>query len=387
MLCYSFLTIFVIDMTIKLTPISEQHRKRKPSPGSSLGFGRIYSDHMFVSRWHRGRGWDAGEITGFGDLSLSPAALVLHYGQTIFEGLKAYRAESGGINLFRPKMNWERMVRSAARLDLPGPPDYAIFLEAIGHLVNLDRDWIPHGEGESLYLRPTMIATEPYIGLKSSDEALFYIITGPVGAYYADDFKPTRIMISEHYCRTARNGLGAAKTAANYAASLLAARHAMERGYDQVLWLDAESGRYVEEVGSMNIFFRIDGVVHTPTLESGTILAGVTRDSVIRLMRHWGIIVEERRITVDEIVEASETGGLEEIFGCGTAAIINPVSCFSYRDRDFVIPVQGNDSLSKRLFDCLSAIQYGRRDGFDDGDFADWVVNLQPSGSLLRRGI
>ncbi len=360
-----------MDFRIKTVP--PEQRRPKPADENSLGFGRIYSDHMFTMRWTSHGGWDEPTIQPFANLELSPAALVLHYGQTIFEGLKAYRNRAGTVNLFRAADNCERFNRSAARLDLPEvEPD--IFAGAIEQLLELDHEWIPRSHGTSLYIRPTMVATEPYIGLKSTHEALFFIITGPVGAYYPEGFNPVKITVSEKYSRAGPGGLGAAKTAANYAASLKAEKEALGRGFTQVLWLDAAERRYIEEVGSMNILFKIAGTVVTPPVGE-TILAGITKESVLELLGQWGVPVEERPITIEEVLDAHADGTLEEVFGTGTAAVISPVGSLDYRGRTHNVANGGTGPFAERLFDEIMGIQYGTRP-----DPFGWIQEVAPAG-------
>ena len=346
-------------MDIKINPVPQAERRAKPTDESKLGFGKIYSDHMFQMTWRKGQGWQEPVITKYAPISVEPASLVFHYGQTIFEGLKAYRTESEAFNLFRPDRNLARFNISAARLDMPAL-DAEIFDEAIERLLELDHEWVPHSPDTSLYIRPFMIASEPYIGLKSSDEFLFFVITGPVGAYYPEGFNPVTIQVCEKYSRAGPGGLGAVKTAANYAASLLAEKEAHEAGYTQVLWLDAAERKYVEEVGSMNILFKIGGKVVTPPL-GATTLAGITRDSVIELLKSWQVPVEERKISIDEVVEAHQAGNLEEIFGCGTAAVIAPVGVLNHKGQDHQVGGGKTGPIAQRLFDELSAIQYGKK--------------------------
>ncbi len=270
-------------MKFKINTVPMAERRPKPEDESKLGFGKIYSDHMFTMKWTQEMGWSAPTVGKFESLALSPAALVLHYGQTIFEGLKAYPNQDGTINLFRAEENCSRFNKSAARLDLPRI-DEGVMMDAIEALLELDHEWMPRSHGTSLYIRPTMIATEPYIGLKSAAEVLFFIITGPVGAYYPEGFNPVKITVSEEYSRAGPGGLGSVKTAANYAASLLAEKEAIKAGYTQVLWLDAAERKFIEEVGSMNILFKIGGKVISPP-PGNTILDGITRDSVLKLLR------------------------------------------------------------------------------------------------------
>jgi branched-chain amino acid aminotransferase len=346
-------------MNIQTHPIAASERRPKPQDESKLGFGKVYADHMFTMQWTSGQGWVDAKVGKFDAIPMSPATLCLHYGQMIFEGLKAYRTDQPHLNLFRPMKNWERFNLSAQRLDMPTVPQ-DIWTESIEALLRLDHDWVPHSAGTSLYVRPTMIATEPYIGLKSSASFLFFIITGPVGAYYAEGFNPVKIVVEERYSRAGPGGLGAAKTAANYAASLLAEKEAQKRGFTQVLWLDAAERKYAEEVGSMNILFKIAGKVVTPPL-GGTILAGVTRDSVLQLLKGWGVPTEERRISIEEVMEAHAKGTLEEVFGSGTAAVISPVGVLDYKGRSITIADGKTGPLALKLYDELTGIQYGKR--------------------------
>ena len=357
-------------MEITINPATPEQQRAKPTDENKLGFGKIYSDHMFSMVWTREKGWHDAVIEPYHDIPMSPASLVLHYGQTIFEGLKAYPLEDGNISLFRPQDNIKRMNRSAARLDMPQIDEEA-FMRAMELLVQMDHAWVPRSMGTSLYIRPTMVATEPYIGLKSSGRFLFFIITGPVGAYYPEGFNPVKIQVTEKYSRAGPGGLGAAKTAANYAASLLAEKEAQQAGYTQVLWLDAAEKKYVEEVGSMNILFKIDGTVVTPPLGTTT-LAGITRDSVIQLLKSWNIPVEERPLPIAEVLKAHEDGKLEEVFGSGTAAVISPVGLLNYRDRNYHINKNETGPLALRLFDELMGIQYGKR-----ADPFGWIKRVE----------
>ena len=346
-------------MKIQVQAAPKSERRAKPGDESHLGFGQLYSDHMFTMEWTSGEGWHSAKVSPFAPLTLSPATLCLHYGQMIFEGLKAYRTSGDTLNLFRPLMNWERFQSSAHRLAMAGVPQ-DVWLQALEKLLELDHEWVPHAPGASLYIRPTLIATEPFIGVKSSGSLLFFIITGPVGAYYATGFNPVKIVVEERYSRAAPGGLGAAKTPANYAASLLAAQEAHARGFSQVLWLDATEHKYAEEVGAMNILFKIGGKVITPPLD-GTILAGVTRDSVLQLLKRWDIPAEERKISMDELVEAHRNGTLEEVFGAGTAAVISPVGLLQYRDNAMTIADGKTGPLARRLYDEITAIQWGQK--------------------------
>jgi branched-chain amino acid aminotransferase len=332
-------------------------RKRRPADDSALGFGKIFSDHMFLMEYSQERGWHDARVAPYGPIPLDPASMVLHYGQEIFEGMKAYRGHGGTICLFRPRMNFERMNRSAARLCMPeiSADDQ---LQAVSALLRADKDWIPASRGTSLYVRPAMIATEAGLGVRPSTEYLFFIITGPVGNYYARGFEPVRILVEQRYVRAAKGGLGEAKTGANYAASLLAATKAKEKGYDQVLWLDAGRLEHGEEVGTMNIFFVIGDELVTPPL-SGSILPGVTRDSVLRIARDWRWKVSERLVGMDEVSKAVRDGALREVFGTGTAAVISPVGTLSYRGEEFTVNGGRVGELSRKLFHEITGIQNG----------------------------
>jgi branched-chain amino acid aminotransferase len=326
-------------------------------PDDQLGFGQVFTDHMFVMDYQTDKGWHDPRIVPYGDFSLDPATIMLHYGQATFEGLKAFHAGSR-IQLFRPQANCERMNRSNRRVCIPEiPPDDQF--QAITALVSLESHWVPETEGTALYIRPTIIATEPFLGVHVSDRYIFYIILSPVGAYYKEGFAPTKILVEEEYIRAAKGGLGEAKTPANYAASLLAARKAAEKGFTQVLWLDGKERKWIEEVGTSNIFFVIDGQVSTSPL-TGTILPGVTRDSVLTLTKDWGMDVAEKRLTIDEVMDAAESGALEECFATGTAAVISPVGSLTYKDK--TVEIAGNQvgPLSRKLYDTITGIQYGK---------------------------
>jgi branched-chain amino acid aminotransferase len=340
----------------KSTTIGQRPRQKE----AELGFGKYLTDHMFLMDYTRDKGWHDPRIESYRPLKLDPAAMVLHYAQEVFEGLKAYHLPDGGIALFRPDKNIERMNVSARRMVMPElDPD--LFFRAMKELVLLERDWIPQSEGTSLYIRPTMIATEPALGVRPSDQYLFYIITGPVGAYYPEGFKPTRIFVTDEYVRAAKGGPGAAKTAGNYGRTLLAAKQAAEDGFTQVLWLDAEERKYVEEVGTSNIFFLVEDELVTPPL-GGTILPGITRDSVLELARSWGLNVAERLISIDEVVEGCKSGALKEMFASGTAAVISPVGEIGYRGEVLLIADGKTGELSQTLYNEITAIQYGHKD-------------------------
>lgn len=336
----------------------ELAERTKPRPDEkTLGFGRIFTDHMLVARYEEGKGWHDAKILPYGPLQLDPAAAVLHYGQELFEGMKAYRGKDGKIRLFRPEENCRRMAEGAARLCIPAVPPEEM-LEMIVELLEVEKDWVPHSEGTALYIRPTLVATEPFLGVRPSRSYLFFVILSPVGAYYAEGFDPVKIWVEPKFSRAARGGLGAVKAGANYAASLLASEQAKAKGYAQVLWLDASEHRWLEEVGTMNLFLRIGDEVVTPPL-GGSILPGITRDSVIRLLRHWDVSVVERPIAIDEVREAHARGTLKEVFGTGTAAVISPVKELCYKDEALQVGNGEMGELSRRLYDTITGIQYG----------------------------
>lgn len=347
-------------MEISVNRLSPDKLKKRPADESKLGFGDIFSDHMFMMDYEAGKGWINPRIEPYGPLSIDPAAMAIHYGQQIFEGLKAYRGREDGVYLFRPRENFKRMNRSALRLCMPELP-IEDAMAGMKSLVLLDREWIPRSPGTSLYIRPTMFATEPHLGVRPSKSYLFYIIIGPVGAYYKEGLNPVKIYVEDVYVRAARGGTGEAKTAGNYATSLLAAEKAKEKGFTQVLWLDAAERKYVEEVGTMNMFFVIDDEVLTAPLD-GSILPGVTRDSVLRIVRDWGLKVTERALAIDEVVAAAKSGRLQEAFGTGTAAVISPVGQITFKGEDHIVAGGKMGSLSQRLYDEIVGIQYGERE-------------------------
>lgn len=345
-------------MTLRIEPLAEEQRKTKIDDPAALGFGRYFSDRMLVADWSAATGWQQARISPYAPFQLEPAAAVFHYGQEVFEGLKAYRQPDGGIALFRPERNLERLNRSAARLCLPEVPA-EIFLDGLVELVGLERDWVPNAEGAALYIRPALIGIAPELGVKAANVCRFFIILSPVGAYYAAGFNPARILVEDQQVRAAPGGTGAAKTGANYAASLLAARQAAARGYSQVLWLDALEHRYVEEVGAMNICFVIDGRLVTPPL-TGTLLEGITRASILQLAPTLGLAVEERPLAIDEVLAWIKSGKVQEVFGVGTAAVVSPVGTLGYRDELFEVGDGGVGPWTQKLYDTLTGIQYGR---------------------------
>ncbi|NLV35892.1 MAG: branched-chain amino acid aminotransferase [Clostridiaceae bacterium] len=330
--------------------------KVKPDP-KNLGFGQYFSDHMFILDYNTDKGWYDPRIVPYGPLSLDPSTMVFHYGQAIFEGLKAYKSKNGKINLFRPEMNMKRINNSNQRMSIP-PIDEALAVEAVKTLVSVDRDWIPTEPGTSLYIRPFIIATDPYLGVRASNTYKFMIILSPSGAYYPSGINPVKIMIEDEYVRAVRGGTGFAKTPANYAASLKAQEVAHDKGYVQVLWLDGVERKYIEEVGSMNVFFKIGDEVVTPSLD-GSILPGITRDSCIRLLKHWGIKVSERKLAVQELYDAHAAGKLVEAFGTGTAAVISPIGELNWSGNVITVAEGKIGELSAKLYETITGIQSG----------------------------
>ncbi len=355
------------DLEIKLVKTTTP--KQKPADEASLGFGKFFTDHMFIAEYSVGKGWHDARIVPYGPLSIDPASPVLHYGQEIFEGLKAYRRKDGGIQLFRPMENALRMNRSAERICMP-PLDPEFQVKAMKMLIQLEEDWIPSSEGTSLYLRPMMIADGAELGVHPAKHFLYVIICSPSGAYYKNGMQPLRIHIEDYYVRAVKGGIGSAKTGGNYAASLKATFDAAEKGFDQVLWLDGRENKYVEEVGAMNMMFVIDGKIVTAPLE-GSILAGITRKSILRLAQDKGYQTEERRISVQELFDAYERGGLTEAFGTGTAAVISPVGEMEYQGKSMVLNDHKIGNISQEMYDTLVGIQRG-----DLPDTYGWTVEL-----------
>ena len=331
---------------------------RKRPADSDLGFGQVFTDHMFVMDYSLDKGWHDPQIMPYADFSISPAAMVFHYGQAIFEGLKAYKTSDKKIQLFRARDNFERMNRSAKGMCIPAL-DVDFIMDALKQLIKIEENWIPETIGTSLYIRPTIIATDPFIGVRASFTYKFYIILSAVGAYYAEGLNPVKIWVSKDHVRAAKGGVGEFKTAGNYAASLIASEEAKEEGYAQVLWLDAIERKYIEEVGAMNIFFIVDNEVLTPNL-TGTILPGITRYSVITLAKKWGMKISERKISIDEIFKAHDQGKLKEVFGSGTAAVISPVGEIRYGDKVISIGDGTPGEISMKFYNTLTDIQYGK---------------------------
>ncbi len=352
--------------TIKI--VLNKNKKEKPE-AQQLEFGKVFTDHMFISEYTEGIGWFDHQIVPYEPIAFDPAATVFHYGQTVFEGLKAYVDKNGNVRLFRPEENMKRLNLSADRLCMPRF-DVETALEALKQLLIIDREWIPSLEGTSLYIRPFMVATEPYLGVAPSKKYKFMIILSPVGSYYKEGIKPIKILVENAYVRAVSGGTGMAKTAGNYASGLRAQEIADQKGYSQVLWLDGIERKYIEEVGSMNVFFKINGEVITPML-NGSILDGITRKSIIELLHHWKIPVIERKISMKEIKDAIYSGELEEAFGTGTAAVISPIGELNWNDEKLSINRGLTGDISKRLYDTLTGIQNG-----DVADPFGWTMQI-----------
>ena len=344
-----------------LTITKTEHPKAKPAKGAKLGFGSVFTDHMLLMDYTRGQGWHDARIVPYGPISLSPAATVFHYAQETFEGMKAYRAEDGRILLFRPEENFKRLNQSNERLCIPElDVDYCI--ETLKELVMLDKDWIPEDKEASLYIRPFVIGNEPKLGVKEADNYIYCVLLSPSGAYYENGLQPVPIYVEENYVRAVRGGTGFAKTGGNYASSMKAQAIAHEKGYSQVLWLDGVEKKYIGEVGAMNIFFVVDGEVLTPELD-GSILSGITRKSMIQILRDKGYKVTERKITIQEIADAYDAGKLQEVFGTGTAAVISPVGQLEWGDKIMKINNGKIGDISMYAYKTLTDIQWGRAKG------------------------
>ena len=342
--------------------------KTKPDM-KNLPFGTYFTDHMFLMDYETGKGWFDPRIIPYGPICLDPSAMVFHYAQEVFEGMKAYKTADGRIRFFRPEENIRRMNTSAERLCIPTLPE-DIFLEALKKLTEIDRDWVPGEPFASLYIRPFIIATEPHVGVHASSSYQFIIITCPVGSYYPEGVNPIKIIIENEDVRAVRGGTGYTKCGGNYAASIRAADRAAAAGYSQVLWLDGIHRKYIEEVGSMNVMFKINGKIITPAL-NGSVLPGITRKSCMELLREWGYTVEERDLSVEELTEAAGSGDLEEAWGTGTAAVVSPVGEISYKDRKYTVSSFGTGELTQRLYDTLTGIQWGRIE-----DTRGWICEV-----------
>lgn len=334
-----------------------EQRKEKPDQ-NNLGFGNYFTDHMFVMDYTEGKGWHDARIVPYGPLAVDPATMVLHYAQETFEGLKAYRNEKGEILLFRPEMNARRMINSNKRICMPAVPE-DMFIEAVEELVKCEKDWVPTKAETSLYIRPFMYASEASVGVHPAKTYKFIIILSPVGAYYPEGVNPVKIWVEDEYVRAVKGGTGFTKCGGNYAASIAAQVKAEENGYTQVLWLDGVHRKYVEEVGTMNAMFVIDGKVVTAALE-GSVLPGVTRDSIIHILKDWGYDVEERELSIDELMEAGRNGKLTEAFGTGTAAVISPIGELCYKGEKIEINGFKTGELTQKLYDTLTGIQWGK---------------------------
>jgi branched-chain amino acid aminotransferase len=356
----------VQEILMELTITQADHLKTLPDD-SSLGFGQLFTDHMFSMDYAKGKGWHNPRITPYQPIRMDPSTMVLHYGQGVFEGLKAYRTAAGNVQLFRPKDNFKRLNNSCRLVSIPEIDEHEAF-EALKQLLIMEKRWVPAASGTSLYIRPTIIAMDPFLGVRASHTYRFFIIFSPVGAYYPEGFNPVKIWVSNDHVRAVRGGLGEAKTMANYAASLTAGEAAHAHGYTQVLWLDGIERKWIEEVGSMNIFFVINQEIVTPAL-SGSILPGITRDSVIALAKHWGVKVTERKISIDEVISAHNSGKLNEIFGSGTAAVISPVGELKYGDQILKIGGGKVGPMAQKLYTAITDIQYGV-----SPDPLEWVV-------------
>jgi branched-chain amino acid aminotransferase len=348
--------------------IETSSKKEKPEHGS-LGFGKYFTDYMFVMDYQEGKGWVNPTIMPYGPIRLDPSTMVFHYGQSVFEGLKAYLTDKGDVHLFRPEQNISRLNISNERLCIP-LLDEDFVLEALKKLIKIEKDWIPAEPGTSLYIRPFVFGIDPVIGVRASKNYKFMIILSPVSAYYAEGLNPVKIYVEKEYVRAVRGGIGASKASGNYAASIKAQEEAKKKGFSQVLWLDGVEQRYIEEVGTMNVFFRIKDEIITPKL-NGSILDGVTRRSVIELLNDFGYKVTQRRISIDELEEAYEKGELTEVFGTGTAAVISPVGEILMGDKRFTFTNGEVQELSQKLYDTLTGIQSGKLK-----DTKNWVVKL-----------
>ncbi len=354
-------------MSIEIKALAPAERKSCPQEYS---FGGTFSDHMFTQEFDEGKGWHDALISPYHALTLDPSAAVFHYSQEIFEGLKAYRKPDGGINLFRPRENIKRFNRSAERMVMP-KVDETLHLDAIKSLVKLDQAWVPDEQGASLYIRPTMIATSPKLGLGASSSYSHFIITGPAGSYFAGGLTPISVYVADEHRRAVKGGVGEAKTGGNYAASLYASEEVVKQGYSQVLWLDAVEGKFIEEVGAMNICFVYEGKhIYTPAL-SGSILPGITRDSILKLAPTLGYEITETALDITQVLEDIKTGKITEVFGCGTAAVISPVGKLGFKGEEFVINANETGEVAKTLYDELTGIQYGTKE-----DKFGWIESV-----------
>lgn len=361
--------------TYELEVIKSTNKKEKPSQ-DQVPFGTIFTDHMLTMEYSVDKGWHDPKIQPYAPITLDPAAMIFHYGQTVFEGLKAYRTEDGRILLFRPEKNLERLNLSSERLSIPDI-DEEMVLEYLTKLIELDQDWVPSTKGTSLYIRPFIISTEASLAVAPAQSYKFMVILAPVGSYFSGGLTPVVIHVEDQFTRAVKGGTGMAKTAGNYSSGYQAQANAKKTGNADVLWLDGVEKKYIEEVGSMNIFFKINGEVLTPAL-NGSILKGVTRMSIIELLNSWGVSVTERKISVDEIYQASEAGVLEEVFGTGTAAVISPVGELNWKGKKMVVNNHEIGELSQKLYDTITGIQTGQLE-----DILDWTVEVNKSVSSI----
>lgn len=343
--------------------------KKKPDP-SNLRFGTDFTDHMFMMDYNREKGWHNGQILPYGPIALDPAAVVLHYGQEMFEGLKAYKTKDGKVQLFRPYMNAKRTNNTNDRLCIP-QIDEDLFVEAIKALVKVDQDWIPEGEGTALYIRPFIFGDEAYLGVRSSDTYKFMIILSPVGPYFVNGLQPTKMYVEDVYVRAVKGGTGEAKCGGNYGGSLKAQEIAHEKGYEQILWLDGHEQKYIEEIGAANAFFVIGDEVVTSKL-NGSILPGITRDSIIALCKKKGIKVSERQISIDQLEQAYRDGQLKEMFASGTAAIVSPVGELLYKGEDMIINNNKIGPVAQEMYDTIYGIQTGKI-----ADDMNWTIEVK----------
>ena len=355
-------------MDIKITKTTKP--SQKPQDESKLGFGKIFTDHMFLYDWDDQQGWHDARIVPFGNLEMHPASTVFHYALEVFEGLKAYRTADGTVQLFRPDENAKRMYNSAERIGLP-PVPVDDFVQAVKTLISVDKDWCPHADGCSLYIRPFLIGTDASVGLHTLHSAQFIIIVAPSGAYYANGINPVNIMIETHDVRAVRGGTGYTKCGGNYAAAQRAQVEAEKKGFNQVLWLDGVEQKYIEEVGAMNIMFKIDGKIITPSIAEKTVLPGITRKSMLQVLRDKGYTVEERKISVDEVTKACKEGKLEEAWGTGTAAVVSPVGDLQIEGENYVINGGKIGEVTHMLYDTLTGIQWGKIE-----DKYGWTVKV-----------
>ena len=350
-------------------PVTRTTTPKERPDESNLGFGKKFTDHMFMMNYTEGKGWHDGRIVPYAPFELDPACMVFHYAQEIFEGMKAYRTADGSVQLFRPIENARRINASGERMCIPPIPEED-FVDAVRELVAVDEDWVPHAPGTSLYIRPFIIASDVALGVHASKTYIFCVICSPSGSYYAGGMSPVKIYVENDDVRAVRGGTGFTKCGGNYAGSIRAAEKAEKAGYSQVLWLDGVERKYIEEVGAMNVMFKIGGKVVTPAL-NGTVLPGITRKSCIELIRSWGIEVEERLLSAEELFDAAESGLLEEAWGTGTAAVVSPIGEMKWNDREVVVNGGQIGQITQKLYDELTGIQWGRVE-----DTRGWIVKV-----------